>query len=225
MSVKYRQKEAFQQYEADQWFDRNRAAIENYKGSEDLAVKVIQQYGLRPLRVLEIGCSSGYRLDHIRNILPLTRVYGVDLSAKAIAEGKRKFSHVEFHLGGADDLSMFDDDTFDLVIIGFVLFAVDRPSLLKVVTEIDRVLADKGSLLNIDFFAEKASRNSYHHIEEFQAYTFKQRYEDIFLSTQLYQMIHKVSFNHSDRSLDATDDYFNKCSISLLKKDINASYH
>lgn len=224
MSVDHLQKKAFQQYEADQWFSRNRSVIENYNGEKDLVVKVIQQYNLKPLRVLEIGCSAGYRLDHIKKMTPSTQVVGVDLSAAAITEGKKQFSSVEFHLGGADDLSALEDSSFDLVIVGFVLYVIDRASLLKVVSEIDRVLSDKGLLINIDFFSETALKNDYHHIKEFKAYSFKQRYEDIFLATQMYQLIHKLSFNHNVHSLDATDDYFNKCSVTLLKKDIYASY-
>jgi hypothetical protein len=34
----------------------------------------------------------------------------------------------------------------------------------------------------------------------------------------------KSTFNHSTKMLDASNDYFDKYSISLLKKDINSSY-
>jgi ubiquinone/menaquinone biosynthesis C-methylase UbiE len=218
------QKQAFQKYEANQWFARNKSLLNTFKGESDIVSSLITQYRINPIRILEIGSSAGYRLNYLKSLFPSALVVGIDPSTDAIQEGMKLYPNIELHVATADDLSMFDDGFFDLVIIGFVLYVIDRSLLLKVVGEIDRVLTDKGLLINTDFFSEKAIQNKYQHISDFEAFSFKQRYENIFLASEMYHLIHMVSFNHSDLLPDATDDYFNKCSTTILKKDVSAAY-
>lgn len=225
MPVNTLQRKAFQQYEANQWFARNKSLLNSYAGEHDFVVNLLLQYKIKPLRILELGSSAGYRLHYLKHLFPDAQVFGIDPSTDAVATGTQLYPGVELHVGTADDLSVFEDGFFDLVIIGFVFYVIDRSLLLRVVSEIDRVLADKGLLINVDFFSEKAIKNNYHHITEFEAFSFKQGYETIFLASEMYQLLHKISFHHSNRQPDATDDYFNKCTATLLKKDVNAGYH
>jgi ubiquinone/menaquinone biosynthesis C-methylase UbiE len=218
------QRKAFVQYEANQWYARNKQAVDNYSGEDDIVVGLLKQYHVQPLRVLEVGCSAGYRLHYLKQYYPEACVTGIDPSSDAVKKGSELYPNIELSVGTADDLSLFETGSFDLIIVGFVFYVVDRPLLLKVVSEIDRVLSDKGLLINIDFFSEKALKNKYHHITEFEAYSFKQNYESIFLASEMYQLIHKSSFDHGTKSFDASDDYFNKCTATLLKKDVYAVY-
>ena len=162
--------------------------------------------------------------NYLKSLFPSALVVGIDPSTDAVEEGRKLYPNIELHVATADDLSMFDDGFFDLVIIGFVFYVIDRSLLLKVVGEVDRILSDKGLLINTDFYSEKAIKNKYQHISEFEAFSFKQRYENIFLASEMYHLIHMASFNHNDHSSDATDDYFNKCSTTILKKDVSAAY-
>lgn len=218
------QKKAFQEYEANQWFDRNRSVLETYSLENDVVVNTIKNYYITPKRVLEIGSSAGYRLNGIKTAFPQTEVYGLDPSRQAIDYGTAHYPGVNLFTGTADNMQKFEDAQFDLVIVGFVFYVIDRHLLLKVIAEIDRVLADKGALITVDFFSEKAIRNHYEHITQFEAFSFKQNYDQIFTASQLYQLVHKESFHHSSKELDATDDYYNKCSITMLKKDVYAAY-
>jgi ubiquinone/menaquinone biosynthesis C-methylase UbiE len=218
------QRKAFAQYEANQWYARNKQAVDNYSGEDDIVVRLLKQYHIQPLRVLEIGCSAGYRLNYLKEYYPEARVIGIDPSSDAVKRGSDLYPNIELFVGTADDLSQFENGYFDLIIVGFVFYVIDRTLLLKVISEIDRVLSDKGFLVNTDFYSEKPLKNKYHHITEFEAYSFKQNYESIFLASEMYQLIHKSSFHHSARSFDASDDYFNKCTATLLKKDVYAVY-
>jgi len=215
---------AFRNYEANQWFLRNKPVLEKYSGDDDIIVNLVKQYQVKPLRILEIGSSAGYRLHYLKTIFPSAEVKGIDPSDEAIKYGKAQYRNIDLHVRTADDLSLFKDGYFDLVIVGFVFYVIDRPLLLKVIGEIDRVLCDKGLLINTDFFSEKAFKNKYHHITEFEAYSFKQNYENIFLASNMYQLIHKASYNHNSKLPDATDNYYDKCSATLLKKDLYATY-
>ena len=217
------QKKAFLEYEADLWFKRNKEALENYKVEDDIVYNLLDKYKILPEKILEIGCSSGHRLNGLKGLFPYAGVYGIDPSNNAIAYGKELYPHVHFDRATADNLP-YPAKHFDLVIMGFVFYVVDRELLLASVSEIDRVLSDKGFLLIIDFFSERALKNEYAHISEFKAYSFKQKYESIFTESHLYQLMDKSSVNHTTKKPDVLSDFYDLMSVTLLKKDIYAPY-
>lgn len=218
------QKEAFEAYEADAWFDRNCEYLKSCNPNEDEVLKLIKNYNLNPNRLLEVGCSGGFRLNGIKVNYPSCEVYGIEPSEKAIAWGKDNFPNVCFKKGTADNLSDFLDNSMDVVIIGFVFYVIDRSNVLKVVSEIDRILKNNGTLIITDFFSETPLKNNYHHIKDIEAHSYKQNYDEIFTSSKLYYLLDKSTFNHETRKRDASEDYFNKYSVTLLKKDLFASY-
>lgn len=219
------QKDAFIKYEADNYFRRNQTILKSYTIDNDPIIKVLMDYNYNPKRVLEIGCNAGYRLNGFRSIFPNSELYGLEPSTEAINYGKKHFdSSINFVQGTADDLTSFDTSSFDLVIIGFLLYVVDRTILLKTISEIDRVIANKGILMNIDFFAQTPHKNLYTHINKTEAYTYKQNYEDIFISSRLYQLTDKRSFNHAGKNYDISHDFKGKITVSLMQKDIETGY-
>jgi len=219
-----KQKSAFIEYEADAWFDRNKSVLLNYSKEQDRVISLIKEYNLEPKTVLEIGCSAGYRLDGIKSSFLGSSVFGIEPSNEAIIYGQEHFAGVNFIKGTADDLSAFEDESMDIVIVGFVFYVIDRNIFFKVVSEIDRVLKNGGILIIIDFFSETALKNTYHHIKEFNAFSYKQNYDEVFTSSKLYYLLDKSTWNHSEKVLDASANYYDKYSISLLKKDVSASY-
>lgn len=222
--MKNEQKNAFLEYEADEWFCRNRKYIEAYDSSEDEVIKLIKSYDLKAKSILELGCSAGYRLNALKEIYSNANVSGLEPSRSAIDFGQRNYPRVNFVNGTADDLSCFKDDSFDLLIVGFILYVIDRNLLIKVISEIDRVLKDGGIIIIIDFFSEVPSKRSYMHIKDVEAFTYKQNYEDILTSTKLYHLLDKSSFCHIQNLKSLSGDYFNKYCVSVLRKDLNASY-
>lgn len=218
------QKDAFISYEADAWFERNKEVLLNYSSDNDHVVSILKEYGLKPKSLLEIGCSAGYRLDAIKEALDECEVFGIEPSGRAIEYGEKHFNNVNFNKGTADNLEKYTSESMDVVIVGFVFYVIDRNILLKVVAEIDRVLKNGGILIIVDFFSETPLKNEYQHIKDFKAYSFKQNYDEIFTSSKLYYLIDKSTLSHDSKTLNATEDYFNKYCISLLKKDTNASY-
>lgn len=218
------QTNAFIGYEADAWFHRNKSVLLNYSKNEDKVLSLIKEYNINPETVLEIGCSAGYRLNGILELFPNSSVFGIEPSKDAIAYGQTNYPRVNFINGTADNLSGFEDEAMDVIIVGFVFYVIDRNIFFKVLSEIDRVLKNGGILIIVDFFSETALKNAYHHIKEFSAFSFKQNYDEVFTASKLYYLLDKSTWNHSERKLDATDNYHDKYSVSLLKKDISASY-
>lgn len=218
------QKNAFLEFEADQWFKRNHEKFIHFDAEKDRVISLIKTYNLKPSRVLEIGCSAGYRLNGIKQNFSSIEVFGVDPSQDAIRYGKLHYKDVNFIHGTVDDMSYFEDSSFDTVIIGFVFYVVDRILLLRAISEIDRILKDKGFLIIIDFFGETNLKRNYAHIRDLSAFVFKQKYDDIFSATLLYHLIDKSCENHISSFNVPNGDLQNLVSISLLKKDLDASY-
>ncbi|MDI9309693.1 MAG: class I SAM-dependent methyltransferase [Limnohabitans sp.] len=218
------QKNSFLGYEADSWFERNKEVILNYRGDLDKVIQLIEEYSIDVHGILEIGCSAGYRLNALKQKFPKSEVFGIEPSKRAIEYGKNNFLGVNFINGTADDLSMFENQSLDVVIVGFVFYVIDRNILFKVISEIDRVLKNGGILIIVDFFSEATLKNIYHHIDEFQAFSFKQNYDDIFLASKMYYLLDKSTFSHTTKTFDATSNYYDKYSITLLKKDFYSSY-
>lgn len=218
------QKSAFLSYEANAWFRRNKEKLDNYDFQEDRILTLLNSYKIKPEKVLEVGSSAGYRLNAIRKQFGCSKVVGLEPSREAIGYGKERFPEVEFIHGTMDNIQSTEDRSFDLVIVGFVFYVVDRPLLLRSIAEIDRVLVNGGILIITDFYSEKALKNHYHHISEFNAYSYKQNYYRIFESTHMYHLIDKSTYSHATMELNGQADFHDLISITVLRKDIDASY-
>jgi Methylase involved in ubiquinone/menaquinone biosynthesis len=218
------QKDAFLEYEGDNWFRRNQEALRS-NPEDDVALRVMKEYSVSPRNVFEIGCSTGYRLDAIASAFENVQVTGLEPSGEAIRYGKEHYPRVHFIKGTADDMVELPSQSFDVVIIGFVLYVIDRELLLKVIAETDRLLSDGGLLMIIDFFSEKPIRNSYDHIKDRQAFAFKQNYHEIFMASHLYHLIDRRTMDHSRKGYDLSGDFYDKYALTTLKKDLCAGYH
>jgi ubiquinone/menaquinone biosynthesis C-methylase UbiE len=221
-----KQKLAFEAYEGDNWFHRNFDSLDNFQVEKDPIISLIESFKIPFKSVLEIGSSFGYRLNGLKE-RSLVNCYfaGIDPSRDAISYGKKKFKKLDLRIGTADNLSEFKSDSFDLIIVGFVFYVVDRAIYLKAVSEIDRILKNKGCLIILDFFSEKPIRNPYKHISELEAYAFKQKYYQTFTSTNLYQLISLQTFDHESNERSWNRNYKDKLSLSLLMKDYEGGYN
>jgi len=116
-----------------------------------------QQYAIQALnispgqRVLDLGVGTGFSLP----LYPQhTQVIGVDLSSKMLREARKKvllerLSHVDLMEMDAAHLA-FPDNTFDCVIVAFVISVVPDP--LQVLAEIKRVSKPEGQIVIINHF-------------------------------------------------------------------------
>ena len=63
---------------------------------------------------------------------------------------KKRYKKLNLKVGSSDNLD-FDDLFFDVIILGFCLYLVDRNLIFKTVSEIDRTLKEGGILIINDF--------------------------------------------------------------------------
>tara|TARA_B100002019_G_scaffold261653_1_gene248557 strand:+ start:1000 stop:1665 length:666 start_codon:yes stop_codon:yes gene_type:complete len=210
-----KQKQIFLENEGDNWFSRNLDGLLSNDDFKDL--NTIFEFIQNDFKILEIGCSFGKKLDVIRRkkIDLNLSLHGIDPSKKSIDKGKELFKKIDLKVGTSDLLS-FKDNTFDLVILGFCLYLVDRDLIFKTVSEVDRVLKPGRFIVITDFEPTYPYRKKYHHLDGI--YSFKNNYSNFFLGGSHYSLVKKELFSHSVSSFDPLID--ERVSTSVLYKEI-----
>lgn len=212
------QRDVFKASEADEWFNRNKAAYDSEENKKNLIVKILNDIELIPGRMLEIGCSNGFRLNQIREAFNC-ECFGIDPSAKAIQDGMEKFPSVNLSVGTADALK-FEDNSFDIILFGFCLYLCDRKDLFKIACEADRCLRNEGTLILLDFHPPFPYRNQYAY--HAGLYSYKMDYAAMFTWNPAYTEVYKVIFTHTGYGLrDVPDE---RVATVVLRKNESFAY-
>ena len=209
------QDKIFFAFEGDNWFKRNKESLDRFDLEQDLPLKLINLYDLRPRNVLEVGAANGYRLAAISKRCG-ARAVGIESSLKAILDGKSRFGEVEFIRGTADSIPL--QERFDLIIINFVFCWIDRINLLRSIAEIDRLLADGGFLVIGDFYPSNFAKVRYHHLPEHEVYTYKQNYAATFVASALYHLVGLFTGGHTSKALSGDVSEDDRTGAWLLRK-------
>ena len=150
-------------------------------------VKLILKNKIKPKKILEIGCSTGFVLETIRNFTK-AKCYGIDVSKKAIIEGKKNFKKVNLKVGLFENQKT-KKSNFDLIISGFFLFLLPPEKILNLFDKIDKSLKYNGHLIIYDFYNYKFKKKKYKHNKQIKVYRWD--YKKIMLSLPYYKLIHK----------------------------------
>ena len=214
------QNKIFLETEGDKYYDRNKSALEG-KGQfycEELLCQVLSPFKAEVNHILEIGCSSGTKLQHLCNFFGADGS-GIDPSSKAVAAGNQRLSragiqNVGLRVSTADVLP-FQNHQFDLVYFGFCLYLVNRDALFVTIAEADRVLRPEGFLAIVDFDPSQRHKRPYHHKEG--VFSYKQQYADLFTASGHYHLMSKDSFSHNDHHFSKDSD--ERVSLCVLYKE------
>jgi len=147
----------------------------NYDGIGTIADPAFEQMeiinAVSPIRsVLEIGCTTGFRLEKARKTFG-ARGSGLDASQSAIAEGKELYPDIDIRSGFApQDLDFWSGLTFDTIVLGHLLYLLPRTSLFLLAAKVDSLLSEGGHLIVIDFIAHCDTVSSYTHQESLQVF-------------------------------------------------------
>jgi SAM-dependent methyltransferase len=144
-----KQKYLFLESEGDRWFERNRDDLVRASEADPIDA-AINSLKINPKRVLEIGCSNGWRLARLRDRLGC-EIMGIEPSMRAAMAG----ADLKVPISQSTAASLPVAGPFDLVIYGFCLYLTDPGDWLLIASEGDRVLADGGYLIIHDFAAPK----------------------------------------------------------------------
>ncbi|SDN36816.1 Methyltransferase domain-containing protein [Afipia sp. GAS231] len=179
------QKDVFLSSEGDAWYGRNLQHLR--EPGPDIVLITLDEMGVAPKSVLEIGCANGYRVASICERFGATGS-GVEPSASAVADGRTRFPSLSLEVGTADALP-FSDGQFDLVVFGFCFYLVDPRLHLRCVAEADRVLAEGGLLLIYDFIEPVPYYNDYAHRPGIRSY--KMEFSRFFLASPAYRLLRR----------------------------------
>lgn len=215
-----KQKEIYQISEGDAWFHRNKESHHLCEADwiDDDIVNFMRHVDIAPQNVLEVGCSNGKRL-HILETLFNSDGTGIDPSMEAIEDGIKRFSSLSLSTGTADDLP-YNNNSFDVIILGFFLLMTDRENLFKIAMEADRCLKDKGILIIQDFHPPFPYKNTYGHLKGL--YSYKMDYTGMFTWNPIYTEIARELSSHSE--LDFKENTDERVIISALYKNIENAY-
>lgn len=151
--------------------------------------------------------------------------YGVDPSKKAIQYGKKRIDDlnypIELFQGTSDELP-FPDNMFQIVVLGFCLFWVDRKYLFRTVAEVDRVLQTGGILLINDFDTIVPYKRMNCHNKD--AFTYKMDYSRLWLSNPQYYLIGKMNYSHESETMFHADIQERVSATILYKEEIDNAY-
>lgn len=221
--MKTTQDDFFVDAEGDRYYRRNREALKAKAAEHDPPMMLMNDYGLHPRTVLEIGCADGWRLELIRRRLG-AECFGVDASGEAIDAGTRDYPEITLLPGTMADVPI-RDRRFELVIVYFVFHWNDRGTLMRAFAETDRLVEDGGYLIVGDFLPEAPQRRGYHHGGD-GLYTFKQDYARPFLASNLYTEIARRTFDatRKDPRPDPAVPVGDRGMCALLRKSLLARY-
>lgn len=126
------------------------SSLEKYNLEEELAGINFKDAA----SILDAGCGAGQVTRYLKQKHSKSFVTGVDFSPirieQAIAKAEAEELDVTFK---TEDLSslLFPDNSFDIVIIRYVLEHIPKALSLKVLQEANRVLKPSGKIIVIDF--------------------------------------------------------------------------
>jgi len=95
--------------------------------------------------ILDLGCHGGTLTNFVSTCAQNSKVYGLDISEKAIAYAQSKHPHIKFAVRDLDKGIPFEKEMFDAVTCLDILEHVFNPRSL--VKEIKRVLKTSGSVI------------------------------------------------------------------------------
>jgi len=173
------QDEVYLAREADAFFARNLADLDprELRPGKRRIAEWIAEAGVRPRRVLELGCGYGDLLGHYA-AAGAELCHGVEPSGRAVARGREVHgAAVHLHRGTIARNPVSTDPrlrgAFDLVIVEDVLCWVARETLFRSIAHIDEALAEGGFLFLREFLPLADRRNRNHHVSESEVWCYK----------------------------------------------------
>ena len=118
--------------------------------------RIRAEFGERPIRVLDVGCGTGVFASKIRQALPNSQVWGIDLVRGMLAKGAERWKR---HADGVQPIQAdserlpFGSGSFDVVTCANSFH--HYPHQERAVQEMRRVLKPGGRLMLVDGYRDR----------------------------------------------------------------------
>ena len=205
----------FTETDGDNWYNRNKDAVNGTDLIDKIMAENIERYvnNGTSIDILEIGCSDGSRLNKLNGRVN-ANLFGIDISSRAIDEGKCKFKDISLTCNNFLDES-YEGQKFDVVICGFFLYYVLKEDLSKVVFKIDSILKDNGHLVIIDFFSKSYMEKECFHRENL--FMHKMDHSKLFLTYPNYAHISRHTIADDMKSFNV-EGLGRRLTLDVLQK-------
>jgi len=112
------------------------------KGTQDnyreMAALLNKQVPLEGKDILDVGCGTGSWISALANHSP-GKAAGSDFSQKMLEQATKKFPDLEYTLQTDESLSIFDDNSFDIVTATFVMHGMKKEKRRAMLDEMKRL--------------------------------------------------------------------------------------
>jgi len=153
--------------------------------------------------VLEIGCTTGFRLERARLAFG-AECAGLEVSPAAIAEGRLRYPKVRLEIGLAPrDLSLWDGCEFDIVVVGHFQYLLPREDLFGLAAAVDSLVAPGGHIIVMDFLHPHPVSATYTHHADLTV--FKHDPSAPWLWSPTYTLVSRQVYNLTDEPMSARD--------------------
>ena len=105
---------------------------------DKLLMKITSEIDITNKKILDIGTGTG-KWGAIFLKYGAKEVHGIDFAEKMIKKAKQKHPNITFSVGDAENLSEFEDNSFDIVTASYVLHGTPQQNRLKILKEMERV--------------------------------------------------------------------------------------
>ena len=110
---------------------------------------------VNPKRILDIGSAVGNSIVPIAKAFPDAEVMAIDVSAPMLRYSAARaqslgVQNIQFKQASGEDLSDFEDGSFDIVMTSIFLHELSFKSLPKIISEMYRVLKKGGLMLHLE---------------------------------------------------------------------------
>ena len=154
---------SYREYVADEQFLRDYNVYQakyakQMRESDKVLVALIRELlarrgasAARP-RLLDIGCSTGNLLLHLKRLLPHAHLTGGDLAESSLAECRAnpELSGIDFKT--LDILKLPSDVRYDVIVVNAVLYMMEDQQFEQALSSIAAALPPSGALAVFDFF-------------------------------------------------------------------------
>ena len=142
----------------NQYEEENRFKKSNHNRLEFITTtKYIEKYLKKKDKILEVGAGPGaYSLYYAKRGYDVTAVELVEKNIEKLKQGIEKNMNIKVHQGNAVDLSLFEDETFDMtLVLGPMYHLFTKEEQEKAIAEAIRV-TKKGGLIYFAYITNDA---------------------------------------------------------------------
>ena len=157
-----------------------------------------------PKRILDIGVAVGHSLFGLAQAFPDTEFVAIDVAAPMLRYAAARaasigIENIKFVQASGEDLSQFDDNSFDVVMTSIFLHELSGSSLPRLLKEAYRTLSAGGLMLHLEQPQYTEDMSTYEQfIRDWDAYNNNEPFWSAMHEVDLFEMLGDLGFGREN---------------------------